>query len=382
MATDTARIEATPTEPEANKLFRMVCRHQGSDLHLKVGMAPSMRLAGVLRQMQLPELSEQDMERLMFPLLTQRQREILDSTGGIDFAHIVAYDGDDVRFRVNLFYQRGRLSLVARRVSTKIPNFANLNLPPVMSELCGYEQGIIILVGVTGSGKSTTIASMLQYINETERLHVVTIEDPIEYVFKDVKSIINQREVGIDVSDWDTALKHAVRQDPDIILVGEMRDKDTFSAAMHAAETGHLVFGTLHASSAPSAIGRILDLFPRDMHPALRQSMAFNLKAIIAQKLLRTTPELAEQGITRVPTVEIMRTNPIIRKLILNEEDSKLGDAIRIGKEEGMQDFTMSLCELVQSEKIERATAFEVAPSVDTLKMALKGISIAQPGIL
>ena len=369
-------------EPEANKLFRMTIKHKGSDLHLKVGNSPMMRLSGVLRAMQLPPLTAADMERLMFPLLTAKQKTILEEEGGVDFAHII-FDGKlETRFRVNLFRQRGRLSLVARRVSTSIPNFEALGLPPVMAEIAGYEQGIIILVGVTGSGKSTTIASMLQYINERERMHIVTIEDPIEFTYTDDKSIINQREVGIDVIDWDTALKHAVRQDPDIILVGEMRDRHTFSAAMHAAETGHLVFGTLHASSAPSAIGRILDLFPRDMHSALRQSMAFNLKAVIAQKLLVTTKEMAAKGIGRVPTVEIMRTNPTVRKLILNEEDNKLGDAIRIGKEEGMQDFTESLRQLVVDEKIERATAFEVAPSVETLKMALKGITIAQPGIL
>jgi twitching motility protein PilT len=375
-------VETSPNEPEANKLFRMVMRHKGSDLHLKVGLAPAMRLAGVLRQMQLPPLTTGEMERLMFPLLTARHKQILEETGGIDFAHIVL-DGDtEVRFRVNLFRQRGKLSLVARRVSTSIPNFEGLGLPPVMAEITQYDQGIILLAGVTGSGKSTTIASMLQYINERERMHIVTIEDPIEFTFKDDKSIINQREVGIDVSDWDTALKHAVRQDPDIILVGEMRDHHTFSAAMHAAETGHLVFGTIHASSAPSTIGRILDLFPRDMHPALRQSMEFNLKSVIAQKLLPTTKELAAKGQTRVPTVEILRTNPTVRKLIRNEEDVKLGDAIRIGKEEGMQDFTESLRQLVMAEKIERSTAFEVAPSPEALKMALKGITIAQPGIL
>jgi twitching motility protein PilT len=215
-----------------------------------------------------------------------------------------------------------------------------------------------------------------------ERYHIVTIEDPIEYTFRDDKSIINQREVGIDVIDWDVALKHAVRQDPDIILVGEMRDRDTFSAALHAAETGHLVFGTIHASSAPSTISRILDLFPRDMHSAMRQNLAFNLKAIIAQRLLPTTKELASKGITRVPTCEILRMNPTVRKLILNEEDTKLADAIRIGKEEGMLDFTESLRQLVVAEKVERATAFEVAPSPEALKMALKGITIAQPGIL
>jgi twitching motility protein PilT len=223
---------------------------------------------------------------------------------------------------------------------------------------------------------------MLQYINERERMHIVTIEDPIEFTFTDDKSIFNQREVGIDVVDFHKALKDAVRQDPDIILVGELRDQETFSAALHAAETGHLVFGTIHASTAPSTISRILDLFPREMHAPLRQNMAFNLKAVVAQKLLPTTKELQAKGVNRVPTTEIMRSTPTIRKLILNEEDSKLGDAIRIGKEDGMQDFTESLRQLVMDEKIERATAFEVAPSVETLKMALKGISINQPGIL
>jgi twitching motility protein PilT len=377
-----ASLESLTNEPEANKLFRMVMKYKGSDLHLKVSFPPSLRLAGVLRQMQLPPLSTADMERLMYPLLTPRQRGILDEEGGVDFAHIV-FDGDmETRFRVNLFKQRGRLSLVARRVNNKIPSFEDLHLPAVLAEITQYDQGIIILAGVTGSGKSTTIASMLQYMNERERLHIVTIEDPIEYTFKDDKSIINQREVGIDVIDWDIALKHAVRQDPDVILVGEMRDRDTFSAAMHAAETGHLVFGTIHAGTAPSTVGRLLDLFPREMHSSLRQSLAFNLKAIIAQKLLPTTKELAAKGTTRVPTNEIMRNNPTVKKLILNEEDTKLGDAIRIGKEEGMMDFTESLRQLVIADKVDRATAFEVAPSPEALKMALKGITIAQPGIL
>jgi len=374
--------KSSASEPEANKLFRMVMKHQGSDLHLKVGLPPCMRLGGVLRQMQLPVLAREDMERLMFPLLTPRQLNIFNEEGGVDFAHLV-FDGDvETRFRVNLFRARGKISLVARRVSSKIPNFEGLGLPPVMAELTQYEQGIIILAGVTGSGKSTTIASMLQYINERERMHIVTIEDPIEFTFTDDKSIFNQRELGIDVMDFHKALKDAVRQDPDIILVGEMRDQETFSAALHAAETGHLVFGTIHASSAPSTISRILDLFPRDMHAPLRQNLAFNLKAVVAQKLLPTSKELQAKGISRVPTNEILRSNPTVRKLILNEEDNKLGDAIRIGKEDQMMDFTESLKQLVQAEKIDRATAFEVAPNVEQLKMSLKGINVAQPGIL
>src|SRR5437588_1333449 len=174
---------------------------------------------------------------------------------------------------------------------------------------------MIILAGITGSGKSTTIASMLDYINERERVHILTIEDPIEFMFRDKKAVVNQREVGLDVIDWHTALKHAVRQDPDIILVGEMRDQDTFEAGIHAAETGHLVFGTIHASSAASTIGRILDLFPSDMHSALRSAIVFNMRGIVAQKLL---PSIKE-GVGRVPTVEIMTFSPIIKKLILEE---------------------------------------------------------------
>ncbi len=380
-------VGTSANEPEANKLFRMCIKHQGSDLHLKVGLAPSMRLAGQLRQMQLPPLTSADMERLMFPLLTPKQKHILEEEGGVDFAHILrdVEDGEviETRFRVNLFKARGSLALVARRVNNKIPNFEQLGLPPILAEITKEDTGIIILAGVTGSGKSTTIASMLQYVNENERCHILTVEDPIEYTYKDAKSIVNQREVGIDVLDWDIALKHAVREDPDIILVGEMRDQDTFLAALHAAETGHLVFGTIHAGSAPSTISRILDLFPQEMHPAMRQNLAFNLKAVIAQKLLRTTKDhTARTGATRVPTCEIMRSNPTVRKLILAEEDTKLADAIRIGQDEGMMDFTESLRQLVLAEVIERSTAFEVAPSPDALKMALKGIQVAAPGIL
>lgn len=377
-----ATIAAQPKskEPEVNKLFRMVMKYEGSDLHLKVGLPPMMRLAGTIRAMELPPLSATDMERLLLTILTERQGRILEDTGGIDFAHIIG--DDECRFRVNLFRQRGRLSLVARRVNTKIPDFKQLFLPPIMEELCKFYQGLIILSGVTGSGKSTTIAAMLEYINQHERVHILTIEDPIEFMFRDKKAIINQREVGIDVSDWHVALKHAVREDPDVILVGEMRDRETFEAAMHAAETGHLVFGTIHASSAPSTIGRILDLFSADMHGAIRQNLAFNLKAVIAQKLLPTTKEMTEKGVKRVPTCEIMIHNPTIRKLISEKMDERLGDAIRMFITEGMQDYTESLRVLVTSEYIERTTAFEAAPNVDALKMALKGIKVSTPGIL
>jgi twitching motility protein PilT len=363
-------------EPEVNKLFRMVMKHEGSDLHLKVGLPPMMRLRNAIRQMEMRPLSSEEMERLLYPIMSPRSQRILEETGGADFAHIIGQG--ECRFRVNVFRQRGYLSLVARRVNTKVPTFTQLGLPPAIEKLCHYDQGMVILAGVTGSGKSTTIAAMLDYINDRERVHIVTIEDPIEYLFTDKKAVINQREIGIDVADWHIALKHVVREDPDVILVGEMRDRDTFEAALNAAETGHLVFGTVHASTAPSTVSRILDLFPADIHQAIRQSLAFNLKAIVCQKLL---PSI-KPGVQRVPANEIMIMNPTVRELIIKGEDKKLPDAIRIGFLEGMMDFNESLRQLVERGDVDRATALEVAPNPEALKMAFKGIKVAQPGIL
>ena len=220
---------------------------------------------------------------------------------------------------------------------------------------------------------------MIDIINmERDDAHIVTVEDPIEFYHTHKNAIITQREVHVDVPSFGEALRRVLRQDPDIMLVGEMRDAETFETAMHAAETGHLVFGTLHASTAPSCIGRILDLFPQDMHRALRSSMAFNMKGIIAQKLVPTVREDPK----RVPSVEIMKFNPTVRKLILEGEDGKLVDAIRIGKDEGMQLFNESLYNFIEDEFISRAAAFEVSGSVEELKMMLKGIDVKAAAIL
>jgi twitching motility protein PilT len=280
-----------------------------------------------------------------------------------------------------MFKQRGRLGIVARLVNSMIMPFEKLFLPPVLAEVALLHQGMIILAGITGSGKSTTIASMLNYVNANRRCHILTVEDPIEYLFKDDKAVINQREVGIDVLNWEIALKHAVRQDPDVILVGEMRDQDTFMAGIHAAETGHLVYGTIHASSGPSTIGRILDLFPAEMHHAIRQALAFNLRCIVAQKLIKTTDEWQAKGVGRVPINEVLLINASVRKAIAENEDSRLGDLIRACENEGMQDFTKALVDRVESDMITREAAFEVAPNPDSLKMALKGIKIPVSGL-
>ena len=365
-------------EYEIDRLFRALVKCKGSDLHLKVGRPPMLRVAGSLQALNRGPIDEDEMDRILYEFMNERNRKILQETGGADFAHIVKVDELIWRFRVNILNQMGRLGLVARKVNNSIPVFEKLFLPQVLEELCKYSQGMVLLAGITGSGKSTTIASMLDWINHRYKKHILTLEDPIEFTFTEDKCLINQREIGQDVCDFMTGMKHAVREDPDIILVGEMRDRETFETAIHAAETGHLVFGTIHASTAPSTIGRILDLFPQNMHRALRSALAFNLKGIVAQKLL---PSIKE-GVQRVPTCEIMMINPTIRKLILEGEDEKLADAIRIGYEEGMQDFTKSLKDLIDAELIDRETAMEVAPNKEALKMAIKGIEVKAPGIL
>lgn len=375
---DQERFKRQKEPQEIDKLFRALVKLEGSDLHLKVDRPPYIRVSGSLRPMNREPIDDDEMVRLIFPMMDERNRRIFDEDGGADFAYSLDVDGKTWRFRVNVLQQMGHVGLVARRVNNWIPPLEGLYLPTVLYELCKFSQGMILLAGITGSGKSTTIASMLNWVNQNYRKHILTLEDPIEFTFTEEKCLINQREIGMDVVNFEIGMKHAVREDPDVMLVGEMRDRETFETAIHAAETGHLVFGTIHASTAPSTIGRILDLFPSSMHPAMRSALAFNMKGIVAQKLL---PSIKE-GVQRVPTCEIMTFNPTIRKLILEEQDNKLPDAIRIGASEGMQDFTMSLKHLVTERLIDRATAFEVAPNIEALKMALKGIEVKEPGIL
>lgn len=371
-------VQHEKKDHDIDKLFRALVKLEGSDLHLKVDRPPYVRVKGGLKPLNYPPIDREEMTRLIFDIMDDRNQKIYYRDGGADFSHVCVVDGISWRFRVNVLTQMGNIGLVARRINNKIPPLEGLHLPPALYELCKHSQGMILLAGITGSGKSTTIASMLNWVNQNYNKHILTLEDPIEFIFTEAQCLINQREIGMDVIDFEVGMKHAVREDPDIMLVGEMRDRETFETAIHAAETGHLVFGTIHASSASSTIGRILDLFPADMHTALRGALAMNLKGIVAQKLL---PSILP-GVQRVPTVEIMIINGIIKKLILEGKDDKLPDAIRIGASEGMMDFTMSLKSLVQMKKISRDTAFEVAPNIESLKMALKGIEVKEPGIL
>ena len=357
---------------EIDRLFTALVKLEGSDLHLKAGKPPYVRVKGSLQPLKADVISDEKMEQLIMPMLDKRRMEILERDGGADFAYTVEVDGTVWRFRVNILRQQGALGMVSRRVNNSIPNFEGLFLPPAIEKLCHFDQGLILLAGVTGSGKSTTIASILNYINQNYRKHILTLEDPIEFVFTEDKCLINQREVGQDVIDFSVGMKHAVREDPDIILVGEMRDHETFMTAVHAAETGHLVFGTIHASSAATTITRILDLFPEEERDAIRSALAFNMKGIVAQKLLKSI----KPGVSRVPVVELMLFDPLVRKYVLEGQDESLPDHIKKSEKEGMQDFTMSLKDLIDKELIDRKDALAIAPNKEALMMALKGIGV------
>ncbi|MFM7183483.1 MAG: type IV pilus twitching motility protein PilT [Planctomycetota bacterium] len=362
---------------EIDRLFDALVRLNGSDLHLKADQPPIIRVKGSLQPLKHPKIDDARMRQLCMPIMNERQRQIFIDDGGVDFAHTCVVDGVKWRFRVNLLTQQGSMGMVARRVNNKIPDFKGLYLPESIEKLCVLDQGMVLLAGVSGSGKSTTIGSMLNYINKNYRKHILTLEDPIEFVFTEDKCLINQREIGQDVKNFEIGMKHAVREDPDIILVGELRDVETFKTAIHAAETGHLVFGTIHAASAASCVGRILDLFPQEEHASIRSAIAFNMKGIIAQKLLRAEGAKAKQlGLSRVPVCEVMFIDVLIRKYVLEEQDHLIADHIKKSFRDGMQDFTMSLKSLIDQQLIDRNDAMEIAPNREALEMALKGIGV------
>ena len=358
---------------EVDRLFEALVKLSGSDLHLKADQPPIIRVKGSLQPLKHPKIDDARMRQLCVPIMSERQRKIFEEEGGVDFAHTCVVDGIKWRFRVNLLTQQGAMGMVARRVNNTIPDFKGLFLPESIERLCVLDQGMVLLAGVTGSGKSTTIGSMLNYINRTYRKHILTLEDPIEFVFTEDKCLINQREVGSDVKNFEIGMKHAVREDPDIILVGELRDVETFKTAIHAAETGHLVFGTIHAASASSCIGRILDLFPQEEHASIRSAIAFNMKGIIAQKLLKSI----KPGVSRVPICEVMFFDVLVRKYVLEEQDHLIADHIKKSFRDGMQDFTQSLKSLIDLQLIDRHDAMEIAPNREALEMALKGIGVS-----
>jgi len=354
---------------QITELFQGMAKHNASDLHLKSGQPPVFRISGELVRLKGEVLTDATLREMLMPLLNAKQVRDLEERGYADFAVPVPGIG---RFRCNLFKQMGSLAMCARRNKPTIPTYADLGLPAQIERLATFEQGLVLVGGITGSGKSTTIASVLNDINSRRRCHILTIEDPVEFVYTDDKAIVNQREIGQDVASFEEALRSAMREDPDVMLLGEMRDGETVETALAAAETGHLVFGTIHSSGAPQTIGRLLDLFPETKHAQMRTSLAFNLKCILNQKLLPVA-----QGKGMVPAVETMFVSPIIKKLILDGEDSKLPETLARDVEAGSETFNKVLARLYKEKKVTMEVALAASPNPEELRMSMRGISIS-----
>lgn len=365
--------KAAPTKLDA--YFRATIANHASDLHLKAGQPPKLRIRGQLKDTSGEIMTKEFIAEAVIELLSPQQQDFFKKHGTLDFAYEL---DDQTRFRINIFHQRGAVSLSARRVESVIPRFEQINLPKVLEKIADRTQGLVLVVGPTGAGKTTTIVSMIDFINQTRCCHIVSIEDPIEYVFRDKKAIISQREIGIDVPDYNQALKYLMRQDPDVVFIGEMRDAATVTAGMRAAETGHLVFGTIHSANASQAIGRLLELFPQNERDQVRKILSLSIKAVISQLLLPCIKE----GIDLIPTLEIMLANPEVRKLIADGREGDLPAVIKACQEEGMLDITDNLCHLVKEGYVDPKVAFRYAPNPEELKMALKGIRAATTGIM
>ncbi len=361
--------------PKLERYFHAMMKANASDLHLKPGAIPHVRIRTAICPTQADPVTASEITEMADQLFSQKQMQFFDEHGNIDVAYELP--GSD-RFRISAYSQRGQMAMAIRRVSREIPNFETLHLPAILKNISDQQQGLILLSGGSGTGKSTTIAAMIEHINDTRPCHIITIEDPIEYLFVGKKAIISQREIGIDVDNFETALKYLMREDPDVVLIGEMRDKETFTAALQAAETGHLVLGTVHASTASQTVGRILDLIGPENRDIYRQSLANNIRAIICQKLL---PSVAKE-IDRIPAVEILITNPSVRQLIEEGRELELPEIIKSHEHDGMQTFTTSLLQLIEKDHIDPQVAYDAAPNVDELKMMLKGISSSHSGII
>jgi twitching motility protein PilT len=362
--------------PNIIQLLSAMKKLGASDLHIKVGVPPTFRINGILKAIDAPPVTEELADRYVDPILiSPKLRDKFETLGNIDFATHLP-DGD--RFRVDIFRSGGHTHMAVRRVKAEIPTYENLHLPPVYSQLIDLTmEGLILVVGVTGSGKSSTLAAMIEHINATRQENIITIEDPVEYQFIPKKAIVSQREIGIDVETYAIALKYIVRQDPDVVFIGEMRDHDTVLAAIQAAETGHLVFGSLHTADTMQAISRILEFFEPKDHAFVRGALSNTLKAICAQRLLPAVPEfLKREGVGIVPATEVLIATPLVKSRIREGLDTDLPSIINAGGEEGMRSYTKSLAELVQKDCVTRHIAMEYAPNREALDSMLKGIEV------
>ena len=357
-------------------LLRVAASHGASDLHLKVGSFPFMRLAGELRPIaDAPRLRPEDTLDMAFSMMSNRQKQRFKDASECDIGYGVNGLG---RFRANIFQQRGTVSIVLRVIPDKTRSVDELGLPPVINRITEERRGLILVTGSTGSGKSTTLAAMIDQINSNRSGHIVTIEDPIEFLHRDKMSFVTQREVDVDTRSFAEALRGALRQDPDVILVGEMRDYETIETALTAAETGHLVLSTLHTLDATETVMRIVSSFPSHQQKSVRIQLAGILKAVVSMRLVR-----AAKGSGRVPAIEVMVSTALIRDYIVNEEKTyMIREAIAAGSSQyGMQTFDQSLFQLVQAGLISMEEALHNASNTDEFKMRIAGILSAEQAI-
>jgi twitching motility protein PilT len=348
-----------------NRILAIAVQGGASDIHIKVGTPVIFRINRQLVTIEAPVPTEEWMNNIVENAVPKHARKRLDDDREVDFSYFAPGIG---RFRTNVFQQRGQWCFAMRYVKTEIPSFEELGLLPIIREIAKSPRGIVLVAGSTGSGKSTTLAAMLQHINATVKKHVITLEDPIEFVFEDNQCVIEQREIGLDTLSFREGLKHILRQDPDIIMIGEMRDSISFQAAMSAADTGHLVLSTLHTTTAAQSVTRILDFFKAEEREQVRRQLAGTLQAVICQRMVTTTTG----GVT--PAIEILINTGTVKKLIEENRLDKLGAAIETGGEDSMQNFNQALFQLVKDLKVSEKEALAKATNPQALEMNFKGI--------
>jgi len=353
---------------DINRIFAQMVEEDASDLFMKVGVPPALRVVGRVTSMGGAPMTEEEILEVFNDVTDDFAKKKFSEKGEVDVSHELFGVG---RFRANIFRQRGYIGMVFRHIHSKIPSLEDLNLPAdQLKRLAAQHRGLVLVTGIAGSGKSTTIASMIHFINQTMEKHIVTIEDPIEYTFTDQKSVIEQRELGQDTETFVSALKSVVRQSPDVIFIGEMRDLETMEAAIHAAETGHLVFSTLHSLNAMQTVDRIINFFPPHQHEFLKLQLSLLLEGVVSQRLLPT-----KDGDTRVPAIELMTATPTVRDLLLGGKTRELYKALKEGAYFGCMTFNQSLKSLLERDLVTLEDALAAADSPDELKLDLRGIS-------